>query len=47
MNQDVNGNRKLLWKEVSKANRGKVENFNKIKNENGKLAWGEDEARRI
>ena len=25
MNQEVNGNRKLFWKEVSKANRGKVE----------------------
>ena len=24
MNQDVNGNRKLLWKEVSKVNGGKV-----------------------
>ena len=23
MNQDVNGNRKLFWKEVIKANRGK------------------------
>ena len=31
MNQDVNGNRKLFWKEVSKANGGKVENFNRIK----------------
>ena len=28
MNQDVNGNRKLFWKEVRKANGGKVENYN-------------------
>ena len=26
MNQDVNGNRKLFWKEMSKANGGMVEN---------------------
>ena len=26
MNQDVNANRKLFWKEMSKANGGKVEN---------------------
>ena len=26
MNQDVNGNRKLFWREVIKANGGKVEN---------------------
>ena len=25
-NQDVNGNRKFFWKELSKANGGKVEN---------------------
>ena len=31
MNQDVNGNRKLLWKEMSRANGGKVENSNRIK----------------
>ena len=31
MNQDLNGIRKLFWKEVSKANKGKVENSNKIK----------------
>ena len=27
MNQDVNGNRKLFWKKVSKANGGKVKNL--------------------
>ena len=30
MNQDVNGNRKLLWKGVN--NGGKVENCSRIKN---------------
>ena len=37
MNQDVNGNRKLLWKEVSKGNRGKMENCSRIKDGNGRL----------
>ena len=37
MNQDVNGNRKLFWKEVSKANGGKKENSNTIKDGNGRL----------
>ena len=27
MNQDVNGNRKLFWKEVGKVNGGKVEEY--------------------
>ena len=31
MNQDVNGNRKLFWKEVSKEKGGKVENSTRIK----------------
>ena len=31
MNQDVNGNRKLFWKEVIKVNGGKVESCRKIK----------------
>ena len=35
MNQDMNGNRKLFWKEVNKANGGKVENSNKTKDGNG------------
>ena len=47
MNQDVNGNRKLLWKEVSKANGGKVKNSNRIKDGNGRLALEEAEVRRI
>ena len=37
MNQDVNRNRKLFWKEVSKANGRKVENSNRIKDGNGRL----------
>ena len=47
MNQDVNGNRKLFCKEVSKVNRGKVENSNRIKDVNGRLAQGEDTMRKI
>ena len=39
MNQDVNGSRKFFWKEVSKANGGKVENSNKIKDGNGACYW--------
>ena len=47
MNQDVNGNRKVFWKDVSKANGRKVENSNRIKDGNGKLALEEVEVRRI
>ena len=47
MNQDVNGNRKLFWKEVSKANGGKVECCSIIKDENGRLPLEEVEVRRI
>ena len=43
MNQHLNGNRKLFWKEVSKANGGKVENSNRIKDENGRLVLEETE----
>ena len=43
MNQDVNGNRKLFRKEVSKANGGKVENSIRIKDGNGRLALEEAE----
>ena len=38
MNQDVNGNRKLFWKEVSKVNEVKVESCSRIRDENGRLA---------
>ena len=47
MNADVNGNRKLFWKEVSNTKRGKVESCSRIKDGNGRLAQGEDEVRRI
>ena len=43
MNQDVNGNRKLFWKEVSMTNGGKVENSNRIKDGNGRLVLEEVE----
>ena len=39
MNQKVIGNRKLFWKEVRKANIGKVESCSRINNENGRLDW--------
>ena len=47
MTQDVNGNRKLFWKEVSKVNRGKVENSNRIKDGNGRVILEKAEVRRI
>ena len=47
INQDVNGNRKLFWKEVSKVNGGKVENSNSIKDGNGSLVLEEAEVPRI
>ena len=43
MNEDVNGNRKLFWKELSNVKIGKVESCNTIKDGNGRLAQGEDE----
>ena len=47
MNQDVTGNRKLIWKEVSTANGGKVANSNKIKDRNGRLVLQEGEVKKI
>ena len=47
MNQNVSGNRKLFWKEVSKVNGGKGENSNRIKDGNGRLVPEEAEVRRI
>ena len=47
MNQDVNRNRKLFWKEVNKVNRGTGENFKRIKDGNGRLILEEVEVRRI
>ena len=37
MNEDVNGNRKLSWKEVSNAKGGKVESSSRTKDGNGRL----------
>ena len=47
MNEDVNGNRKLFWKEMSNAKGGKVESCSRVKDGNGRLAQGEDGARKI
>ena len=47
MYQDVNGNRKLFWKEVSKANGGKVEKSNRIKDGSGRLVLERAEVQRI
>ena len=47
INEDVNGNRKLFWKEVSNVKGGKVENCSKIKDMNGMMPQGDDEVRRI
>ena len=43
MNQDVDRNRKLFYKEASKVNRGKVDSCNRINYRNGKLALAKDE----
>ena len=37
MNEDVNGNAKLVWKEVSNAKGGKVEICSRIKDGNGRM----------
>ena len=47
VNEDMNRNKKLFWKEVSQVNGWKVENCNRTKNRNGKLTLGKDEAQRI
>ena len=47
MNQDVNRNRKFIWMEASKANGGKMENSNRIKDGNGSLVEEEAEVQRI
>ena len=47
MTEDVNGNRKLFWKEISNVKGGKVESCNIMKDGNGSLAKGEDDVRRI
>ena len=47
MNENVNENRMLFCKDVSKANGGKVENSNGIKNGLGRLVLEDAEVRRI
>ena len=47
MNHEVNGNRKLFWKEVSYANGRKMKGWSIIEDGNGRLALGEAEVRRI
>ena len=47
MNEDVNGNRKPLWKEVSNAKGRKVESCSRTKDESRRLAHLEDELQRI
>ena len=47
MNQDVEGNRHLFWKEVRKVNGGKGESGSRIKDGNRRLALEEDDLRRI
>ena len=43
--KNMNGNRKLFWKEVSNVKGGKLES--RIKDGNGRLVQGEDEVRKI
>ena len=43
MEEDVNRYRKLFWKEVSNAKRGKMKNCSRIEDVNGRFARGEDE----
>ena len=47
MNKDGNGNKKLFWKEVRSAKGRKVESCSRVKDGNGRLAQGEDKARKI
>ena len=47
IDKDVNRNKKLFWKGVSNAKRGKVESCSRIKDGNRRLAQGEDEARKL
>ena len=47
MNEDVNENRKMFWKEMSNAKGGKVESCIRIKDGNGRLAQWEDVVRKF
>ena len=41
MNEDMNRNKKLFWKEVSIAKGKKVESCSRVKDGNGRLVKGE------
>ena len=43
INENVNRNRKLYWKEASNAKGGKMESCRRVNDENGRLAQWEDE----
>ena len=47
MNEDMNGNRKWFWNEVSSVKGGKIESCSRVKDRNGRLVQGEDKARKI
>ena len=47
MNEDVNSNRKLFWKDLSNVKGGKVESCSRVKDGKGRLAQGEDGVRKI
>ena len=47
MNEDVNGSRKLIWKEVSNVKGGKVESYSRLKDGNERFAQREDKVRKI
>ena len=47
MIEDVNGNRKLFWMEVSNEKGGKVESCSRVKDGNGRLAQVENKAGKI
>ena len=47
MNENVNGNRKSFWKEVSNAKGGNMESCSRIKDGNGRLAQGEGKVQKI
>ena len=47
MNEDVNGHRKLSWKDVRNVKRGKVESCSRIKKINWRLEQEQDEVQKI
>ena len=47
MNENMNINKTLFWKEVSNAKGGKVQSCSRMKDGNGRLAQGEDEVQKI